>query len=1364
MKSFFWKFVICFLPCALAAAVSADAVGKYSRGESGGFKLGTDLVGGTILVYEIDLRKSARDGDSKSAKKDGKKKDAQIDPGFDPIRDLAVLSEALKRRIDPNDLKNITIRPSGGEGRVEIVLPTGGTYRALIAQEKWQNLLESVKEKYNLEKKIEVGRGRILELAERVQRVKSQRIWREALFSDAAAWKRLINNAVFKDDANWPIFFNIDEDNKDKIEKKEEKKKLAPFEALRDDKAAVGDLNKLETTLIGELAKVNEPTTDKAVQAWLKQQAWHETMLLARQQWPDLAPYKEEMDRIAPDNVGQLTSFIQARGSILGQAGLGMLKDQLGPDIYGKATSEEVDKFIADRYGPSVPAIAEWIQKKSELGYGKDLTVEGVQQIKELIAKVGRLEFRILANSHDDKEAIEDAKRMLNKDPLSNPLLDQEIKDDQAKGLPPPGPRDQDGNLKKYTINLARTNKSVVTYSWVELGQTERRDLNLDNAAKNDATRSRAWIEASLNRNKALTLPSGFSSGGTQQFLLQGALYFSRKCEDRNIPEEDRRVKDIEYFVLARDPEFSTVNPNLRTKDIDGSLLANAYADRDQNLGRPQVGFTFGIEGADLFGTLTRKNVAEGSGLETGKLNRHLAIILDGLVMSAPTINSEIRDRGSISGSFTQKQVDELVNILRAGRLPATLKPQPVSESTIGATLGADTINRGVFAILISFGFVLAFMCVYYRFAGLVASVALLANLLLTIGFMVFVQATFTLPGLAGLVLMLGMAVDANILIYERLREERERGASLALAIRNGYDRALPTIIDTHLSSIFTAIVLYVVGNDQLKGFAISLIVGLIISLFTSLFMTRVMFDYWLSRGWLHKLGMLRLFARPDIDFMGIRYLMFGVTAAASFLGIALFLGRMPLNIDFVGGTAYGGKLTKAVSIGDLRELLDEKNQEKVLGGVKVAQEAEGEGRRFVLTYPSGHTRTVSLVNPPPSDMPQAERIEAVAKLAREFPDPTVELVFTQDQQDRPPAIKDKIDNTHSDQFVVRTSEKEVELVQASLDELLRDKEGNALLKKTLLKTNPLEKREAVMRFYDATNEPIAGSPGMVRTLLSREVRKALGYDDKKLLPCIIEVTGEGQGTADEAYKEVKVTFSELKDDLVPKVQIALKATESAYADRPQPDRLENFDSQLATDTRYRAMAAILLSWGGILCYLWFRFGSWTFGLAAVLCLIHDLFFTLGAIAAAHYLHYVPFVGEWLMLDDFKVDLPAVAALLTLVGYSVNDTIVVFDRIKEVRGKNPDLTPKMLNDSVNQTLSRTILASLATWLVVFVLYVFGGPGVHLFAFVMVVGVIVGTYSSIYIASPLLLLFREGRHEDAKTADRAPATRAESAVP
>jgi SecD/SecF fusion protein len=221
-----------------------------------------------------------------------------------------------------------------------------------------------------------------------------------------------------------------------------------------------------------------------------------------------------------------------------------------------------------------------------------------------------------------------------------------------------------------------------------------------------------------------------------------------------------------------------------------------------------------------------------------------------------------------------------------------------------------------------------------------------------------------------------------------------------------------------------------------------------------------------------------------------------------------------------------------------------------------------------------------------------------------------------------------------------------------------------------------------------------------------------------------------------------KMTLELPEPASVSALEETLKSVQSEFNSKAQPERLENFDPQLASSTQQRAIYAIVASWAAIVFYLWFRFGNWTFGLAALLCLIHDLFFTLGAIALCHYLHG-SFFGNFFMLQEFKIDLPAVAALLTLVGYSVNDTIVVFDRIREVRGKNPTLSFQMINDSINQTLSRTILTSFVTWLVVLVLYIWGGEGVHLFAFVMVVGVIVGTYSSIYIASPLLLLFGEG---------------------
>ena len=197
------------------------------------------------------------------------------------------------------------------------------------------------------------------------------------------------------------------------------------------------------------------------------------------------------------------------------------------------------------------------------------------------------------------------------------------------------------------------------------------------------------------------------------------------------------------------------------------------------------------------------------------------------------------------------------------------------------------------------------------------------------------------------------------------------------------------------------------------------------------------------------------------------------------------------------------------------------------------------------------------------------------------------------------------------------------------------------------------------------------------------------------------------------------------------------------------------FDSQLASETRDKAFYAIVASWIAILLYLWFRFGNWTFGLAAVLCLIHDLCFTLGMIAACHYLALIPGAGA-IGIQDFKIDLATVAALLTLVGYSVNEIIVNFARIREVRGKSPVLTPQMINDSVNQTLSRTILTSMTVLLVSIVLYAFGGEGVHLFAFVMMVGVLISTYSSIFVASPLLLMFGEGNPSGGEQAPVATA--------
>lgn len=1000
---------------------------------------------------------------------------------------------------------------------------------------------------------------------------------------------------------------------------------------------------------------------------------------------------------------------------------------------------------------------------KKKDGDKEVITEDYVEEVKSLVAQVGVLEFRILANDVDDAEAVRSATEIINN------LSSEEAAKYAKGGLPPPPPVRDGGFAVKA---MSDSTVEGVQYAWVELGKVERETLGLSNAYAdkppvNEKGEQRSWLYPQLApfRGKTyLYTSTGGDEGATRRYSM---LMYSREFQKAN-PTPDEAKKQIEYFVLTRSSPVDALR-------VGGDVTLTAHPDQDPRTLKPAVAFTFNGAGASKFGTITERNRKDSNVI------RNLAIILDNQVVSAPTLNSPIRERGQIAGGFTPAEVSRLVFILQSGALTAELNPVPVSTNTVGPTLGADTVKKGLVAVAGSFAAVLIFMLLYYRFAGMVACIALLANLLLTVGFMVAVNAAFTLAGLAGLVLMLGMAVDANVLIYERLREERDKGATLAAAIRNGYDRAFLTIIDTHLTSIFTSIVLYGLGNDNLKGFAISLAVGLIISLFTSLYMTRLMFDYWLSRHWLTKLSMHRLLSRTSINFMKIRYYMFGLTVFLTVAGLLLFLarGKDVLNVDFNGGTSYTATLAEPLGLTTtdgkpgLMDLLDDGRQKTVLavkpvrdGGVTRVGEADK--RTFQITYADNKTYKVTLsANPAPGAGEQAE-LDAVHDRAGKLPDWSVEQIDA------------NIANGTSTKFSVRTTEKEIELVEVVLSRLLDEK-----LSRTTATVSPAERPGpfAVLTFSKPTSKSV------VERLLTRE------FTDLNLNP---ETGGKGfdvEGTESGGDKsgESKYTAMRIGVDRNPNFKALTSAVDAsraaavvggfagadpkavnehaqfraALADlvrminaQPQPESVETFDTALAEDTRSKALWAIAVSWMAILAYLWFRFGNWTFGLAAVLCLIHDLCFTLGAIAACHYVHDTWF-GQILGLKDFKIDLAAVAALLTLVGYSVNEIIVNFARIREVRGKNPALTEQTINTSVNQTLSRTVLTATTVLLVSIVLYVFGGVGVHLFAFVMATGVIISTYSSIYIASPLLLMFGEGstalREQAEQTAVEAEST-------
>jgi SecD/SecF fusion protein len=839
-----------------------------------------------------------------------------------------------------------------------------------------------------------------------------------------------------------------------------------------------------------------------------------------------------------------------------------------------------------------------------------------IAEIKDLISRVGSLQFRILADRRDDSDAIAGAKDLL-----------------PSEGLVP---------------NLDRI-PAPTGYAWVEFG---------DEA-----------YERIVEESRSAKLTPGYNNP-PDHFPI----YYAPNVPD---PLDPSKRKD-RFFVL-------TIVPTEKYDSVRGEDLGNIRPDIRDN--KWVVIFNVNSPGDEYLNNLTKP-----------KVGRLLAVVMDDRVTSYATINEELRSSVQVSmgagdGKVIQKRVQALTRVLKSGALPATLKREPVSEFAMQASLGKETIRRASWAVVIAFLAVVVFMVVYYRFAGAVASTALFANLLLTIGFMVAVKATFTLPGLAGLVLMLGMAVDANVLIYERIREERERGVGLALAIRNGYDRAFPTIIDTHLTSIFTAIVLYVVGNDQLKGFGVSLTAGLVISLFTSLYMTRMMFDIFLARNLLPKLSMLKLFSKPNIDFMGVRYYWFTATVVLSALGIGLFLlrGDEGLNIDFTGGTAYSVEMKTAMTreaVLDRARSAVDPNDPKKLKDISVdATSKEG--------FAADTTRTFTFRTTLRKEWGKERQTAEVRRnILEQFRD---DLVMIEPLAGPFEPVKDDTKFNRKVVFSVRNNLGAVEsLAEKEIDGLMNSFLG------------------------------------------ARNVGRPTDYYEAK---------GVGDRDAQGKFVTVALLFK-MPDDVLaedPKVEEKLAEHIKAGLHVPKSPRLENFDSQLAGEVQQRALLAIVLSWMAISGYLWFRFGNWTFGVAAVLCLVHDLMFTIGLIAVSHYLTVYTPLGGWLLLEDFKLDLPAVAALLTLVGYSVNDTIVVFDRIREVRGKSPELTPKMINDSVNQTLSRTILTSFTTWLVVTVLYLSQSEGVHLFSFVMVVGVIIGTYSSIFVASPLLLMFGEGKH-------------------
>jgi SecD/SecF fusion protein len=600
------------------------------------------------------------------------------------------------------------------------------------------------------------------------------------------------------------------------------------------------------------------------------------------------------------------------------------------------------------------------------------------------------------------------------------------------------------------------------------------------------------------------------------------------------------------YFEKRKDPKtgIETKTPILIKSQtmMTGDMVKNAQVRIGGSFNEPYVALDFTGRGGKLFAQITEDNV-----------NKRFAIILDEVVRSAPVIRERILGGSAqITGNFTYEEATDLAIVLRVGALPAPVSI--VQNLTVGASLGQDSIDRGLMSGLLGTALVLAFMIFYYRLSGVIANFALMTNILMLFAGLAVLSATLTLPGIAGIILSIGMAVDSNVLIFERMREEFAMGKSVKSGVEGGYDKAFWTIVDSQVTTLITALALFMFGTGPIKGFAITLSLGVTFNLFTTLFGTRLVYDVLHSKKLLKPIKFSQLIAKPNIDYMKFKKVTFAISGVLVIVGLFAFMqiarGKANLGVDFSGGSMVQYQSGQPFSLNEVRKALAGKD------GVDL-QQVTNENRLIVK---------------------------------------------------------------------VKKSAAVVQNLSEEITSLLNDK---------------LPEKQFVL----------------------------------------------------ESQSEIGSSVSEV--------------------------------------LRNKALQAIAISLFGVICYLALRFDL-SFGIAAAIATFHDVLVVLGIC----------------FIFNIEISLLIVTALLTLAGYSLNDSVVVFDRIRENMKKAAKEAGKkggfgdIINNSVNDVLGRTMVTSLTTIMVLIALFFLGGAVIHDFSFALLMGILVGTYSSIFIASPLLTLWRK----------------------
>ncbi len=774
-------------------------------------------------------------------------------------------------------------------------------------------------------------------------------------------------------------------------------------------------------------------------------------------------------------------------------------------------------------------------------------------------------------------------------------------------------------------------------------------------------------------------------------------------------------------YVYVVDEQSQTVECLVDVSDgndVTGQDLSGAGGSTQE--GEPIVVFSLKPQAGARFARLTRPEMR----------NRQMGIILDGTIQSAPSLRATLSTGGIIEGYRNNiRERDEVVTILNSGQLAASLG-DPITERTVGSELGADNIRKGVIASIVGFILVVAFMGTYYLATGMVANVALVLNLVLTVCIMALIRQTWTLPGIAGLILSLAMAVDANVLINERLREEKGKQGSLGFALKKAYERAFRTILDSNLTTLIPAFVLLLPGlaTEEVKGFAVVMIIGILVSMFTAVVVTRMIFEAMLKRGILKQARMLQLLEPPTIDWMRMARVVVVVSAVLGVVGAILFYGRGSdkYDIEFTGGTQVelavqppGG--TGEVGIEKVRHRVTE-----ALGPGATVQE-------LIYAQESGDASIERfLISVPSSGAMASGEVAVKDALSKAFADL------------RPEGGTSKVTAASSviteDVVRERLKAKRPGGAAAPASPPAPGAAGEAKPAEVpAVQYIPPEERQYLGKVRVHAEVAPAMAAGEVQRRIDAFIRDR--YPDVVGTQYVIDGTSPGEAAGDfKAFDLwVRQDFTGKHADVPnPKfweetVRLAL-GSEQAFASTT------NFEPSMAGETWHKAVIAIVFSVLGIVAYIWVRFAKMQYGLAAVAALVYDVFITLGAVGISAYVADTWF-GSGLLMTDMKVNLAMVGAFLTLVGYSINDKIVIFDRIRENRGKFGDLSIELVNRSVNQTLTRTIWTGFTTLMVLLIIYILGGKSstLHGFSFVLFFGILMGTFSSIFIALPILVL-------------------------